>query len=1012
MKFGQQFEFHKIPEWYTEYLDYLKLKATCKDFKQKTKHGKVQKLKGLYYLTQKGCVIPMNIFTEGLAQHGVKKKNQLRNPDAQIIDRTSIDDQHVDHILQSNRNSNGFQDSDLESMHNHINTNLNQTTNTNPRISNNFNFHNNPDQKQPKNTLTRLIDGERPEIKIINHPDLELSNERLARQTAVQQDDNCCEQMHSSNNIQQQNTIHQGMTKQDLREQQLLKKEIEYVLKNDGKPRRKSLFAKNDIMDSMIGGFTLPNEDEEIAESPRFLDKTSHTVKHKKNISKQTSLEPQNSKYMIDGKFEPLNHISDKTLDEFRQGLTIDIPHFDRSKIQYLIVNEDEDDQEKIQEAEKEMREWIKSFMQEVKRIEAFYLKQCEVYKNEFDTLNLRYIQKVQGINDADQNSMSVINEHSFDDTLHRKQNSISQNISKSPALLLDKEEKYDSNNYSTNNSPLLGVPKDRREPRLSASNFSQSRQHKLNRIKTVEAKKLHKVKDELEYATNWRRAFSKVFQHIKWLNAFAKINYIASLKMINKMMKSFFVLEDNIVDKKLMAFLNSMQFARRRQSNILSKEIMISFSKHFTDDNMDKAQKALESHHSSIRKKDAVLMSFFVGLLSMIGFVTLVLLIVPDSSNYIFDQPKADQEIYASFYTFRFLFMILFTLLSTGVVISILKTYKINYLFIFELDPHYKVTPMQLFRVSLMLLTILAFFFMGQIFIIKLDYLFEPIAIMSLIVLVIFILLCFQPFHFFYQRARLDLLIVLVHIFISPFGIVRFKHFFLADILTSFVNPFKDLGYMGCFYFNGLWKNSDLPGADLCPNVENYTLIIAFLPYWFRLAQCMRRYHDTKLKAHLINGGKYFSSILIQLANVFKTKDKNDTTFWIFVAVSIYSTLYSYSWDLYMDWGLLRSKEPGKKYLRNKLLYPAWFYYYAVVSNFIMRFFWVISLPIYAKWVGQSQLITLIQSVVEGFRRAQWSLIRIENENVNNFERYRNILQIPAFKDDEDIDEHANDKK
>jgi septin family protein len=47
---------------------------------------------------------------------------------------------------------------------------------------------------------------------------------------------------------------------------------------------------------------------------------------------------------------------------------------------------------------------------------------------------------------------------------------------------------------------------------------------------------------------------------------------------------------------------------------------------------------------------------------------------------------------------------------------------------------------------------------------------------------------------------------------------------------------------------------------------------------------------------------------------------------------------------------------------------------------------------------------------LVEGFRRAQWSLIRIENENVNNFEKYRNILQIPAFKeDDEEITE--NDK-
>lgn len=45
------------------------------------------------------------------------------------------------------------------------------------------------------------------------------------------------------------------------------------------------------------------------------------------------------------------------------------------------------------------------------------------------------------------------------------------------------------------------------------------------------------------------------------------------------------------------------------------------------------------------------------------------------------------------------------------------------------------------------------------------------------------------------------------------------------------------------------------------------------------------------------------------------------------------------------MDWGLLRSNEPGKKFLRPKLMYPAWFYYYAIISNFFLRFFWVLGL-------------------------------------------------------------------
>ena len=37
MKFGIQFEFHKIPEWYTDYLDYMKFKGIIKAFKKKLK---------------------------------------------------------------------------------------------------------------------------------------------------------------------------------------------------------------------------------------------------------------------------------------------------------------------------------------------------------------------------------------------------------------------------------------------------------------------------------------------------------------------------------------------------------------------------------------------------------------------------------------------------------------------------------------------------------------------------------------------------------------------------------------------------------------------------------------------------------------------------------------------------------------------------------------------------------------------------------------------------------------
>jgi hypothetical protein len=72
------------------------------------------------------------------------------------------------------------------------------------------------------------------------------------------------------------------------------------------------------------------------------------------------------------------------------------------------------------------------------------------------------------------------------------------------------------------------------------------------------------------------------------------------------------------------------------------------------------------------------------------------------------------------------------------------------------------------------------------------------------------------------------------------------------------------------------------------------------------------------------------------------------------------------------MDWGLLRSNEKGKKFLRPKFLFPKWFYYYAIITNFFLRFAWVLALiKIYPNWVNESQLIIFIMCIAEGFRRA-----------------------------------------
>lgn len=51
MKFGTQFEFHKIPEWYDMYLDYEYLKVSIETYKDNQKKGKLMKLPGYYLMT-------------------------------------------------------------------------------------------------------------------------------------------------------------------------------------------------------------------------------------------------------------------------------------------------------------------------------------------------------------------------------------------------------------------------------------------------------------------------------------------------------------------------------------------------------------------------------------------------------------------------------------------------------------------------------------------------------------------------------------------------------------------------------------------------------------------------------------------------------------------------------------------------------------------------------------------------------------------------------------------------
>ena len=62
-----------------------------------------------------------------------------------------------------------------------------------------------------------------------------------------------------------------------------------------------------------------------------------------------------------------------------------------------------------------------------------------------------------------------------------------------------------------------------------------------------------------------------------------------------------------------------------------------------------------------------------------------------------------------------------------------------------------------------------------------------------------------------------------------------------------------------------------------------------------------------------------------------------------ITLGITFIASMSGYIWDIYVDFGLFRTLAPGKIFLRPKTLFPTWFYYFAMISNFLMRMTWVI---------------------------------------------------------------------
>eukprot|EP00057_Strongylocentrotus_purpuratus_P033854 XP_793026.4 PREDICTED: xenotropic and polytropic retrovirus receptor 1 homolog [Strongylocentrotus purpuratus] len=255
-------------------------------------------------------------------------------------------------------------------------------------------------------------------------------------------------------------------------------------------------------------------------------------------------------------------------------------------------------------------------------------------------------------------------------------------------------------------------------------------------------------------------------------------------------------------------------------------------------------------------------------------------------------------------------------------------------------------------------------------------------------------------------------------HIAIAPFHAVGFADFWLADQLNSLTCVLLDMEFLICYYSCEVsWvKNGQCKLSCLSSYSHAIRAVVACLPAWFRFAQCLRRYRDTK-KAfpHLVNAGKYSTTFFVvlfsALVHIRRDQDLHEHFYqdplyclWIFSAFC--SSCYTLTWDIKMDWGLLEKKSYNKL-LRDEIVYPEKAYYFAMVEDLVLRFIWSVNNTVGQMDIGRGRnglIISTILCFLEVIRRFIWNFFRLENEHLNNCGQFRAVrdISIKPAKEDE----------
>ncbi|KAM1085626.1 hypothetical protein FF1_011419 [Malus domestica] len=502
----------------------------------------------------------------------------------------------------------------------------------------------------------------------------------------------------------------------------------------------------------------------------------------------------------------------------------------------------------------------------------------------------------------------------------------------------------------------------------------------------------LSKVEQQL------RRAFIEFYQKLRLLKSYGFLNTLA----FSKIMKKYDKVASRDASKSYMNMVDNSYLGSSDEITKLMERVETTFIKHFSNSNRRKGMAVLRPKPRVERHRTTFAMGCFAGCTAAL-ILALVLII---RARNIMDNPERSKYMENMFPLYSlFGFIVLHMLMYAG-NIYFWRRFRVNYSFIFGFKQGTELG----YREVLLLSSGLAMLALASV-LANLDMEMDPktndykalteLLPLFLLLLVIVILLC--PFNIIYRSSRYFFLVCVFHCICAPLYKVTLPDFFLADQLTSQVQAFRSLPFYICYYGGGDYKvrKTTCRSDDV---FKIFTFIVACVPYWSRLLQCIRRLVEEKDPMQGYNGLKYFFTIVAVSMRIAYTHNK-DVNWKILAGIfSIVAAIYGTYWDLVVDWGLLQRRSKNR-WLRDKLLVPyKSVYFIAMVLNVLLRFAWLQTVLNFSVSFMHTQTMISVVASLEIIRRGIWSFFRLENEHLNNVGKYRAFKSVPLpFNYDED---------